>query len=477
MNILHLLGGDAAVGELRWLAHHAVKARDELTYPDMVRDPDCPREPLTSPPPPEYQPSSSESDGEEINAEHSIKKLTLLLEPDGSPRFHDSPPDVECLVLLCVLVERCTPGLDQSERDEASKILEALRKDIGLSAKQLYKLEGQCKELLEPTRETTEPKVGQRGARPEANWWYWEFDEALQMAHQQHSAGPQQFSSFSSVLARKAEEAAIVSIISKAAAGVLDDPLDSHDHRSAMSQQGGFHELAQLEHAVGLDTPSNVFLTGIGDKIAQARRDLAPKANKPADIATSPAQQPAPTRRKRRGETTTLDLETNHPAPKRRKLGPPRNKSNGKRQYINPIPLPCLYCAESDASLLRPHPRTDDNKPWVNPLMWSFNFTLDDATDVKTADEFFELVTAEHGAQVQIVEVGVGEGDGGGVKFMVDVTAGETRIVLVEMRSVFECFLGSVNGGRGGRRRARFEAPVGVWEKWEGGHLRECKYL
>ena len=479
MNILHLLGGDAAVGELRWLAHQADKARDELTYPDMVRDPDFPREALTSPPPPEYQPSSSESKGEEINVEHSIKKLTLLLEPDGSPRFHDSSLDARGLVLLCLLVERCTPGPDQSERDETSKILEALRKDIGLSAKQLYKLEVQCKELLVSPRKTTEPEVGQRGARPEANWWYWEFDEALQAAHQQHSPDPQRFSSFSRILAQKAEEAAIVSIINKAAAGVLDDPLDSHDHGSGMPQQG-FHKLAQLEHVVGLDTPSDIFLARIGDKIAEARRDLTPKANKPADAAISPSQQPAaPTGRKRRRGTRTPDAETNLlPPAKRRRLGPLGNNSNGKRQYINPNPnpLPCLYCAESDASLLHPHPGADDTKPWVNPLMWSFNFTLDDAMDVETAEEFFELVTAGHGAQVQTVEVAVAEGGGGGMKFMVDVTGGETRIVLVEMRSVFEWVLGSLKGD-GGRRRARFEAPVGVWEKWEGGDLRGCKYL
>ncbi|KAK4132138.1 hypothetical protein BT67DRAFT_435792 [Trichocladium antarcticum] len=393
IRVLQILGSDSALGELRHLAYHAERAEAGSAYPDMVRDPDFPRQRLTSPPPPQYQASSSESEsegeGEDGEVRYLAKRLTLAAEPDGGPRFQNSPADVRGLVLLCIIAERHRLGLDQSQQNEVDNLLEALRKDIGLSAKQLHKLGTHCKDLLASYQEPSRIGVGRRGARPDADWWYWEFDEALQAAHEELSAEPEPrwFSSFTRLLARKAEETAIFTLISKAAAGVPDSALED---KSFLTQAQP--EFARLRHTLGLGPSSHNLLQTIGDKIARARHHpthpTPPVTKRRRDEAPTPDNPPPPAKRHR-------------PSPGRA-LPTPAQSSRAAR-----IPLPCLYCAESDASLARAA-REYNTRPWVNPLMWSFSFTVDDALRVAGAEEFVALVARARGAEARMIRMTAG---------------------------------------------------------------------
>lgn len=578
IKILRLVGGDSALEELRELAQvveEAEEAEEEtISYQHTLRQQGRTRKRLKSPPPPvrQLESDSDETDDDwgsfaKIKGRVPAKKIIIL--PNGDTvetrSLQDSPSDVAGLVLLRILVEQHMPDLHRTQRAEANRVIEALRKDIGLSVKQLGTLSAGCRALLVSFRRGTSKSLRQRTGQRNASWW-WEFDQALRDAHRQQPAealpSP---SAFATVLAKKAKEAevALATMASKAQDQGFSS-LDCTDTKIQDLPDVRPENLAQLERALGCNIPSDVFLKRIGERLGHAiwtltrfpshrtakkhpydEHDLAitpsPKRRKPTSSFFTthssfqdqpPHRHPVPlpcinTTTTTASFTPTSILKSNPPSP-------PTSSSPSS----TPLPLPCLYCAESGASLRRaaerPFPRgsnkrgkknrrnelighgasrdrdifsgaeeergEEDNEtqPWVKPLMWTFGYSYGEAVRVGTVLEFVEVIRRGRGGRVGVVEVGRGEegdqeeGGGGAIKFLVDVVGvketeddedgGEergVRIVLIEMKSVFETIWEwkSRDDKRG--RRVRFEAPVavGVWEKWREGELEGSRYL
>ncbi|KAL2017974.1 hypothetical protein VTK56DRAFT_1506 [Thermocarpiscus australiensis] len=523
LRALRLLGGDSALQAIRRLAERAVEAESEMVYRHMMRGrPDRPKTRLGSPPPPERSTSSGsedeDSDADDRSGKASVKKFVIL--PDAETRaalrlFNGNSDDVVGLVLLQIFAETRMPILSQIDRNEVSRILETLPQEMGLSGKELDTLEAQCRGLLESSRSPTQLGV---------DWW--EFDETLQNAHRKLSKqrqGRHLPSAFATLLAKKAHVVAVAA----AATAAQRDHLEDNTVPGQAGTQDEAEELAQLEQELGLGMPSSAFLKSIGDKIAEARWAVESKVNEAEGDTASP--QTTPTWRKRSHDDASVNAEDEptsealnaHAIKRRRTAHPNQNVRNGEnardpdQQSIDPrtlslsratgtatgtsrtaaISLPCQYCAESDAvhrsrATQRAHyPRNrnrnrgtaiatgtgtgtgvTDTNPWVKPLMWAFHFDVDAATRV-LAEDFLHLVATSRGAaSVEVAD--------GTIRFLVDTTGGETRIVLVEMRSVFdEALWAAAASRRRRRRRVRFRMPIGVWEKWKDGELQGYKIV
>lgn len=482
LRVLRLLGGGAALQELRQLAQQAADAEAESVRQHVLtQDEGRPRKLLRSPPP---VPSSSESSpsGGSIVTNHAggqkrtrkgkapAKKVVILT--DAGTRaaralFHDNPSDVVGLVLLRVVAERRTPRLDQAEKAEVSELLEELRRETGPSIRQFSTLTAQCKALLAPrrSRRARVAKTNSPGSaadvQAEAERWWWEFDQALQDAHRQHSAelhALRPFSAFARMLAKKAQEVT-AGILSTSTAAAVGRP------RSSSVDD----EFAQLDQLLGPGTPRDVLLKRIGDRLAQARWKATNKDN------AAPSPQPRGKRRRDEADEQPADAPPSKRARTSQQHTGARPPSDTAAASTS-TPLPCIYCAESAASnrqaARRPFPRMQDPKPWVRPLTWALGFKEDAAARV-TAEEFFRVVGSMRGAEEAAdVEVDVGGISSVSVRFMVDVTGGETRVVLVEMGSVFDALgVGVVAGPWSRRKTVRFGTPVAVWEKWEDGKL------
>ncbi|KAK4149087.1 hypothetical protein C8A00DRAFT_38317, partial [Chaetomidium leptoderma] len=477
IRILHLLGGDAALQELRTLAQEAEAAEKHMIAANLASLPEegGSRTSLKSPPPPEYAPSSSESEDERpegrVTANRATARPTDIRDWD-SPLFNEYPTDIIGLVLLRIMADRPTSSLSASQRDEVNGLLDSLRQDVGVGTKFVEIMARLCKGMIVPWRMAGQPRV--EGGKD--SWW-WEFDEALQAADRQLSVAQPSCSFFATTLAEKARGAAVAALTVKEAA--------TAQSRDTSAQAGS---LEQVKETLGMTMPSNLFLKSIGDKLARARRNLQEHANTPPP--------PRKQKRPRSKNNNDSDSDSAQPPPKRRKPNQPTNNQTTALRNNNPnpnptspaTPLPCINCSKSTAATLHhqrqhssssPHPfffTNDDptSQTWINPLLWAFHLDLETATTrVRKAGDWFRFLLASR--RVGVVDVfghhnshgllleeeGEGEDGGGGggdmkIRFMVDFTGARTRVVLVEMRGAVEVILGRPRSRRW-RQRVRFE--------------------
>ncbi|KAK0712551.1 hypothetical protein B0T26DRAFT_803602 [Lasiosphaeria miniovina] len=186
-----------------------------------------------------------------------------------------------------------------------------------------------------------------------------------------------------------------------------------------------------------------------GDVDAEAGREGAPPS--------------PPARKRRRSERSTAATT--------------RFAANGDADRGGDAPvLACVNCSESRAVHRRAARQTqvasDERMPWMKPLMWAYG--LDEGTAARMAPEdLFRQIAQRPGTRtVQIA----------GLLFLIDVTGGETRVVLVEMRSIFDDIWKeradkavpkqeSHHGEDDNSKVATPPLPMGLWEKWQDGEL------
>ncbi|KAK4183361.1 hypothetical protein QBC35DRAFT_351267, partial [Podospora australis] len=150
-----------------------------------------------------------------------------------------------------------------------------------------------------------------------------------------------------------------------------------HEAQTVLEKGTTARQMRNIEQTLGLDLPAEEVLVNIGRNVALGRQ---------------------------------------HPAGKR---GPP---------------LPCVYCAESGSANRRLSAREKADtagKPWVKALMWTYGMDETTASGL-VMEDFLYLVKSRRGLS------GSPEWGVPGMKFVVDATRGKTRIVLVDMKSVFE---------------------------------------
>jgi hypothetical protein len=581
VKILRLLGGDSALQEMCDLWQEVEGAEKDVIHEQVMQQSgSSSRKRLKSPPPPERVPTTtpgpeSEDEGDRPvgkggkpgqappeRGRISAKKFIIVSDhgpPTTAPHFQEYPSDVVGLVLLRVLAERPRANLNQAQREEAESLLASSRQEIGMDLKLFDNLTSYCKWVLVHGR-TTKPEGDVSGQPDPARWW-WEFDDALQLAYQRLPTAPQLPSFFAETLARKARDAANARLTA----------MEGATARHGAPLQRGTERLAQIEQALGMGMPDSLFLKLVGDRIAQAKSDLLensaqkimnknnkrPGPPEDADALRPPKRHKPNNHPSVRKSVTSQTRNTSIPSqiPPPPPPPPPIDNKKDKEEGTKRKPLmhlPCQNCAESLAfhHRWRRHPyysatyydydyddESDDNKPWIKPLMWIFGLDGEAAAArVRTVDEFVALVAGEPGRRVRMLSLpfpgsvsrsggGSGSGGGGGdtgtatgdetrpeskmtgqgqkevpvmMKVMVDITAGETRVVIVDMmRGVFD----ALRDGRGGkedagttssdreegrgrsRRKVRFEPgpvvmrrvrparPVGMWERWRHGRL------
>lgn len=523
---LHLLGGDAALQELRTLFREVEDAeRHDNRYVHLPSRPQRRRSKMQfkSPPPSEYMSSSSDdADDEGVESQRGMGRAQItkrkkrtgrglrgvvaentivmseLMHTSATSRFSECSVDITGLVLLHVMAGRPTARLGRDNRNQLKKLLDGVRQDLGVGPKHLDALTTLCKDMLVRWRTAglaaMNPQTPRGGDGEDERWW-WQFDETLQHAHLLLStASAYTPSFFATTLAKRAADAAHTALEAQEAATAPAQGSGSDGQTT-----GG---LAQLEQALGMTVPSNVFLASIGSKLAQARQSLQSDSGKKRLHDSDDATPTLPAKRRKPNNTTTTNKAEYQPTI------PLATRADA-------IPLPCTYCSESDASrAYTAHHTTasttknNPHKPWTNALEWAFHLPPDAATRVRKAEDWFHLLATSR--NVEVVEVlgehqqrqqqrqpgegGSGGGGGGGgergraiLKFMMDVAGGRTRVVLVEMRGVFEV-ISSRSGGyrRSGGARVRFAEwllpspvgdsgnaarSVGRWEDWRGGKL------
>ncbi|KAK3299551.1 uncharacterized protein B0H64DRAFT_415827 [Chaetomium fimeti] len=502
VRVLHLLGGDTALYELRALSLEAEEA--ELCLTEEYQGSRLSGSGLRSPPPPAYISSSSESESEEEGPNKgsvAAKKIIVMSDHGQSweaPHFNEYPSDIVGLVLLRILAERPTSGLQQAQREEVNQLLEELRQDVGVGPRFFQAMTTVGKSMVVRWRTKGLPKdsPGQQNNRGKIGHWWWEFDAALQTAHEEVVSVETHLPSlFVSTLAAKARDASLGVLAAKEAATAQKHE-DSH-HDDTRRQAAPF---AELEKAFGMAIPSNVFLKSVGNKLALAKQQLEQHTTEQPTTTTS--------KQKRNADP---DPHSPTPSPKRRKPNPSTSPTLPTSTSTSPpppppppsetppaIPLPCTYCSESTASHRhrarharpwgadsaidldrRPITSTTATQPWTRPLAWAFpRLPPPAAARIRTAEDWLRLVAGSR--RVRVGEVlpplggdgeggedggnggdgGDGDGSRGGeavVRFMVDGTGGKTRVVLVRVRGVFEVLLGLGGGvGAGGRQGGGF---------------------
>ncbi|KAK4167040.1 hypothetical protein QBC43DRAFT_256922 [Cladorrhinum sp. PSN259] len=158
-------------------------------------------------------------------------------------------------------------------------------------------------------------------------------------------------------------------------------------------------DLAEIEQKLGLEIPSDAFLLRISEEIARAKWELK------GDSHNSLARKD-------------------------------KDDRGGEFETNNTI-FPCAYCSESNAAhsrTVRASTSTNNNKgkPWLKALMWAHKLDEGLAARLK-AQDFLDVVSARHSMAVEVP----------GISFLVDGTGGSTRIVLVEVASVFDVVMSS----------------------------------
>ncbi|KAH6637189.1 hypothetical protein F5144DRAFT_592129 [Chaetomium tenue] len=206
----------------------------------------------------------------------AAKKITVMSDYGYSweaPHFNEYPSDTVGIVLLRILAERPTSGLNRSQKDQVNGLLDSLRRDVDISPRSLV--------------------PGQQNIPGKAGHWWWDFDNTLQAAHEEISADTHLPSLFVSTLATKAHHASL---------GLAETRNENNTPHPALS-------LAEVEKALLMTTLSNAFLKSIGDKLALAKHQL-----------THPASPPTPTSPKqKRALSPDPNPDSSSPPPKRRK--------------------------------------------------------------------------------------------------------------------------------------------------------------
>ncbi|KAK4462632.1 hypothetical protein QBC42DRAFT_326555 [Cladorrhinum samala] len=173
--------------------------------------------------------------------------------------------------------------------------------------------------------------------------------------------------------------------------------------------------------SLGLHVLGGEFLVRVGEEISRARWSvltqdrqhelensyggLGAEANGVRDVAEEGGEKPTVTQAGPR-------------------LGTPRDQA----------PLPCAYCSESDAVNSRQARRRFPNNKkgsecWLKALRWTYEMGDDSAAAAPVTEQGF--LDAVSSRKSRLAEVP-------GIRFMVDLTGGSTRIVLVELKSVFD---------------------------------------
>ncbi len=370
-------------------------------------------------------------------------------------------------VLLSVMVGR----LGQGKREEAERLVDGLRRDAGVGVRSLEALATVCKERLVRWRIARREE-----GRGEDGWW-WQFDDTLlQAAERQLSATP---SLFGNTLETKAREIPDATFTAREAA-------TAQTRRPDKTPGPKPPTLAQLERILGLSTPTNLFLKLTGDKLALAKQSF-PSQSPSED--TSPTT-PSPLLNTNKKRPLPLSISSSPPPPTERL----KSTSSTTSHYSSSI-LPCIHCSESTAShnhWARHNNNNNNNNskstPWLQPLLWTFGYTLSEALQVRHVEDWLAIVRAQK--EVEVVDVlssGGGQAEGGGevVKVLVDGAGGRVRVVVVEMRAVWEAVLGEGRfvGGDGDGRKGRGEEvlgrarAVGRWERWRDGRLEGWRIL
>ncbi len=389
----------------------------------------------------------------------------------GVPHLNEYPADVVGLVLLRVMVERPTSGLTPRQRDEAERLLEALRRDVGVGLKSFDALTTVCKARLVCWR-----LEGQEQPSGEDRWW-WEFDDSLQAANHLLSRARHPPSLFVSALSRKAFDTAVAALSAREIITTQARCNTPTSHQTATTT------FTQLERTLGLPTPSNLFLRTTGDKLALARRQTLARLTSSAQPFFSSTTAAA-------GATSSIN-NANHntkkrPHPSSPSTSPPPSKrpkpatttqahNNTHAHPARADILPCIHCSHSAASH-RHLLRTTTAHP-----------TRLNHTAPKPKQDWLRSLKHEPEREMQVVDLlpPPGHGERGSVvRVMVDGTGGGMRIVVVEMRGIFEVVFGGADGrfGRfvigaghhdweGGGRVLGVARPVGRWERWRGGKL------
>ena len=152
--------------------------------------------------------------------------------------------------------------------------------------------------------------------------------------------------------------------------------------------------LAEIKHILSTHTPSNIFLKPTGEKLARAKQALSittalrTKGKRPR--AASP---PQPSKRPKLTASPANDSPTS--------------------------PLPCTRCSKSTAShhhwaRRHQHYRNATNPPWIQPLLWTFQYPWEKALRVREVEEWLAVVEASRTMEALDV-LGGGEKSGEGV--------------------------------------------------------------
>ena len=394
----------------------------------------------------------------------------------GVPHLNEYPADVVGLVLLRVMAERPTSGLAPRQRDEADKLLEGLRRDVGVGLKSFDALTTVCKARLVCWRVEGREQPSRQGG--DDRWW-WDFDDSLQAADHRFSTTRYPPSLFASTLSRKSFEMAVAALsASEAITAQAGDNMPT-------SHQTSTTTFAQLERALGLPTPNNLFLKTTGDMLALARRqtlaNLTPSTQPPSSSIATTTTAGAST-----STTNTNHNSTNkRPDPSSPSTSPPPAKRH-KPNTTTPATtiLPCIHCSHSTAShqhILRATTTTHATK---QPPQQPRTRPCHPDKLIQTERDRLHFLAEESGRALQVVEIcPPGHEEWRDVvSVMVDGTGGGMRIVVVAMRGVFEVVFGGADG-----RFGRFPhegllghthggvvgvaRPVGRWERWRGGRL------
>lgn len=351
-------------------------------------------------------------------------------------RLAEYPPDVIGLVMLRILAERALASLQPQDAIEVEVTLEALRQDVGVGTRFLKVMDVAYRSMLAGI------KSADKGfdEPPVADW-------------------------------------------------VRRDAAKQPRTRTVKNNRNGSEgsSTRQLGRALGAMTLTIDFLKSIGEKLAQARYEL--QTTVPGKKRRSPDGF-RPTASKRRKSTHRPDQQQGIPDPGLQDIG-------FRLVEPRPIVLPCVYCAESGASHRynaryaspcggAPLPRVQPSilpahttqamnaqdcpiQPWTNALQWVFVPSLAKPEpgamehEIHTTEAWFQLLTSTR--EVRVIEIfsqaerrsrsskkkarlGIDENDENGntllLRFIVDMTGGVTRVVLMQTASVFDAlFLGN----------------------------------
>lgn len=171
---------------------------------------------------------------------------------------------------------------------------------------------------------------------------------------------------------------------------------------------------AGFEKGLGLDVPSNEFLVRIGEEVSRARWTALTedRQDEDGDGGLGAGAGTSGVDMAEEGGENPTEVGT---------LGSPSDQA----------PFPCAYCSESDAvNLQKARRRLRNDKGsefWLKALRWTYK--MDDASAVPATEEgFLDVVSSRKSRLAEVL----------GIRFMVDLTGGSTRIVLVEFKSVFD---------------------------------------